>query len=230
MFRRSRSDAVSTVTRPDCALRRGPVQWRMGDSRTAARVAGVVLAAGASRRMGRDKLLLDIDGQTLLRGSVERALRAQLAPVVVVLGPDGAMARRELDALDVQIELNPSPGAGMGGSLRIGLAALAPEVAAAVIMLPDMPLVTTGMLEALVERYRTGSAPLVVSEYGEVTAPPVLFDRALFPELAAATGDSAGRETVRRHRGEAHVLRWPSATFVDLDRPEDYDRIRRSIR
>jgi molybdenum cofactor cytidylyltransferase len=187
-------------------------------------VAGLVLAAGASTRMGLNKLLLELEGTSLLRRAASRALDARLEPVVVVLGYEAERARRELHGLDVQITLNSSYRLGLSGSLRAGITALPDHVAAAVVLLADMPFVTSHMLATLVDRFRRGSAPLVISEYDGAYAPPALYRRSLFRDLMGARGDSAGRETIRRHRAEADVVRWPAWAVRDIDTPEDYSQ------
>jgi molybdenum cofactor cytidylyltransferase len=187
-------------------------------------VAGVVLAAGASTRMGLNKLLLELDGTSLLRRAATRALDAGLTPVLVVLGYEAERARRELHGLDVQVTVNASYRLGLSGSLRAGIAALADDVGAAIVILADMPFVTSHMLAALVDRFRHGSAPLVISEYDGAYAPPALYRRSLFRELMTASGDSAGRETIRRHRAEADVVQWPAWAMRDIDTHEDYSR------
>ena len=96
-------------------------------------------------------------------------------------------------------------------------------------MLADMPLVTAAMLRALVERCRKSGAPLVASRYGaEVNAPPILYDRRLFGELRNMDA-RCGREVVRRHRHEAVEVEWPAVAARDLDRPDDYEWIRRVL-
>ncbi len=192
-------------------------------------VAGVVLAAGASTRMGRNKLLFALEGSSVLRRAVGRAIEAGLDPVVVVLGHEAERARRELDGLAVQIALNPGYEEGITGSLRTGIAALPADAAAAVVLLADMPFVTGDMLAMLVQRYRGRTAPLVISEYDGVHAPPMLYDRSLFPELLATSGERCGREVVRRHRHEAAVVAWPASALEDLDVPADYERIRAEL-
>jgi molybdenum cofactor cytidylyltransferase len=204
-----------------------PVQWRMPDAdRMSAVVAGVVLAAGASTRMGRNKLLLKLEGMTLVRRAAVRAVEAGLTPVIVVLGHDAVQTRAELDGLSVIVEVSGGYQEGTAASLRTGIGALAPHVGAVVVMLADMPLVTPEMLATLVERYRKGTAPLVVSNYDGVAAPPVLYDRCLFSELLASTGDRAGREIVHRHRAAAEIVHWPASALRDLDLPADYEQLR----
>jgi molybdenum cofactor cytidylyltransferase len=193
-------------------------------------VAGVVLAAGVSRRMGGpNKLLLRLEGETVLRRTARRAVAAGLDPVLVVLGDDAEQARAELEALRCRAVRNPEPARGMNASIRCGIAALPPEAIAAVVLLADMPLVSAEMVAQLVERYRAGQAPLVVSDYAGVLAPPMLYGRGLFPELGALDGDGCGKRVVKRHRGEAAVLSWPAASLADLDEPGDYERVRAQL-
>jgi molybdenum cofactor cytidylyltransferase len=89
-----------------------------------------------------------------------------------------------------------------------------------------MPLVTTAMIATLVERYRTSGAPLVISDYGGVNAPPMLYDRSLFDELLSMQGEGCGKQVVKRHRAEALSVVWPQEALTDLDVPEDYDRVK----
>ncbi len=189
-------------------------------------VAGVVLAAGASTRMGENKLLFDLGGEALVRRSVGRATAAGLDPVVVVLGHDADRVRSKLAGLPCRTVVNPDYARGINASLKTGIATLPAETTAAVVMLADMPFVTTQMIATLVERYRAGSAPLVVSDYEGVNAPPMLYDRSLFPELLQMEGEGCGKQVVRRHRAAAAVARWPAAALTDLDVPGDYDRVR----
>jgi molybdenum cofactor cytidylyltransferase len=148
---------------------------------------------------------------------------------LVVLGHEAEHARRELDGLAVRTTLNPVYEEGINGSLRAGIAALPADVQAVVVMLADMPFVTSDMLVTLVRRFRSGSTPLVISEYDGVTAPPMLYRRSLFPELLAMAGEGCGREVVRRHRHEADVVAWPGSALEDLDVPDDYERIRTQL-
>jgi molybdenum cofactor cytidylyltransferase len=195
----------------------------VGAERTG-RVAGVVLAAGASTRLGTNKLLLWLDSEPLVRRVARLALEAGLSPVVVVLGHETERVAAALDGLAVETVVNPAFGAGMAGSLKLGIARVPADCAAAVVLLADMPFVTAAMVAALVARFRGGTEPLVLSLYGEVQAPPTLYARTLFPALAEA-GDGGGRQVVLDHRSEAAELRWPAAALVDIDHPADAARL-----
>lgn len=187
-------------------------------------IAGILLAAGTSSRMGRNKLLFEVAGECLLRRSARLALEGGLSPLVVVLGHEPEKAWREIEDLPCRRALNPLYEQGINSSLKSGVMAVPPEPRAAMVLLADMPFVTPEMIAALIARYRATEAPLVISDYEGVNAPPMLYDRSLFSELLTMTGEGCGRQVVKRHRHEAEVLAWPTAALADLDVPEDYEK------
>jgi len=182
----------------------------------------VILAAGASRRMGRNKMLLELDGESLVRRAAQRALAAGLSPVVVVIGHEADRLRAQLKGLPLQLAVNPDYTGPTSGSLHRGLDVLGADVEAVVVMLGDMVRVTIETLAMLVAAARGTDAPLVVSRYGDVTAPPLLFRRALFGELLAWTGEGCGKAVVQAHRREAMYVERPEALLADVDTPEDF--------
>src|SRR2546429_7807773 len=186
------------------------------------RVGGVILAAGASRRMGagRNKMLLQLEGESLLRRAARRALAAGLSPVIVVLGHEADKARAELQGLSCESVVNPDFTGPTSVSLHLGLEQLGSDVVAAVVMLGDMVRVTEQMLAGLVAAARGSQAPLVVSRYGDVTAPPLLFRRALFGELLAWSGEGCGKTVVKAHRAEAAHPGWRARLPNDGGNPE----------
>jgi molybdenum cofactor cytidylyltransferase len=194
-------------------------------------VAGVVLAAGTSTRMGSNKLFLEMDGETIVHRAVRRAIEAGLNPVIVVVGHEADRTREAIETLPCQPVFNPNFEAGVNSSLRAGIFAVSETTAqAAVVILADMPFVTTEMIATLVDEYQQGTAPLVVSDYEGVNAPPVLYDRSLFPELAMSEGQGCGKHVVKRHRDEARRVAWPAAALADLDVPEDVERLKATAR
>jgi molybdenum cofactor cytidylyltransferase len=189
-------------------------------------IAAVVLAAGTSSRMGQNKLLMALDGEPLVRRAVGRAAKAGFAPLIVVLGYQADRVQQALDGIDYQPVVNAEYERGVNSSLRAGIqVASESNAGAAVVVLADMPLVTTAMLETLVERYRQGTAPLVISDYDGVNAPPLLYDRSLFGELATSEGQGCGKHVVKKHRHEAESVSWPVDALTDLDAPEDFQRV-----
>jgi len=192
------------------------------------RVAGLVLAAGASRRMGRNKMLLELEGEALVRRAARRAVAAGLSPVVVVLGHEADRARAALAGLPVEVALNADFTGPTSTSLHAALDWLGADVDAAVVLLGDMVRVSEAALAELVHRACTSDAPLVVSRYGDVTAPPLLFRRSLFGELLAWTGEGCGKAVVQAHKHEAlYVDRGPEM-LEDIDTPEDFQQAQNS--
>ncbi len=198
-------------------------------------VAGVVLAAGSSVRMGRNKLLLDLDGESVARRAVRTACDAGLDPVVVVTGHDRAAVEAELRDMSCRAVHNDDHAQGQHTSVRAGVAALDNDAApgggcsAAIVILADMPFVTAAMLRGVAERHAATGAALVVSRYGgDTTAPPILYGRRLFAELARVDR-RCGRRVIDRHRADAVVVDWPRRAMRDLDRPSDYADARRAL-
>jgi molybdenum cofactor cytidylyltransferase len=188
-------------------------------------IAGIVLAAGASRRMGANKLLLPIAGETLVRRACGRALAAGLEPLIVVLGYESDRVRAALSGLDCLFALNSELGSSMSSSLHRGIEALPATTEVAVVMLADMVNVTEHMLRALTARAATSAAPLVSSRYAGTLAPPVLFRRALFSELLGSTGEGCGKAVVERHKANALFIDWPPAALIDVDTPEEFAQL-----
>jgi molybdenum cofactor cytidylyltransferase len=164
----------------------------MPGDRSSSPVAGVVLAAGVSSRMGRNKMFLEIGGETLLHRAVRVAVDASLSPLIVVLGHEADRARALVADLACEPIVNANYLEGIQSSVRAAVEALPDTACAAVVLLADMPLVTSEMIATLVGRYRDGDAPLVVSIYGDVNAPPTLYDRSLFRELSTLAGHGCG--------------------------------------
>lgn len=186
------------------------------------RAAGIALAAGASTRMGRTKQLLDVDGEPMVRQAVRTMRDAGLAPVIVVLGHDAARVREALQGMDCTFVENADFTGPTSTSLHAGIGALPADVAAFVVLLADMVRVTTPMVRALVDTLDVEARPLAVSRYGDVLAPPLLFRRALWPELLAWHGEGCGKAVVKAHLAEASVHDWPAAALADVDTPDDY--------
>ncbi len=190
-------------------------------------IAGIVLAAGRSTRMGVNKLLLRIEGETLVGRAARTALDAGLDPVLVVLGHEADLVARELEGIRCATVANPRHALGLATSLDAGVAAVPADASAALVLLADMPLVTAAMIRALVERHRDTGAALVASRYGAVVAPPALYARPFFAELRGAEGEGRGREVLARHASEVAWVDWPEDALADVDEAADVEQARR---
>jgi CTP:molybdopterin cytidylyltransferase MocA len=187
-------------------------------------VSAVVLAAGASTRMGAHKLLLPLAGEPIVRRTVRQVCEAGFDDVLVVLGRDPEGVRAALEGLACRFAWNPDYETGLGSSFRVAVAHLDTSEAA-LFALADQPFVTSGDYRAVLDASRGSPAPIVSVRFGGVTAPPHLFARALFPELT--TLERGARPVLERHADQAVVLDLPAAHLVDIDTPDDYARAQR---
>ncbi len=188
--------------------------------------AGVVLAAGASRRFSGTvpKQLVELDGEPLVRRAARRALESRLGSVIVVVGHRAAEVRRAVADQPVEVVENPNWQEGQSGSVRAGLAAIAEEAAAAVFIPCDQPFLTAELIDRLLDAHAASGAPIAVPAYRGRRGSPVLIARPLFPELARITGDAGGRQLFGRHR-VVEVDLEEERPLLDFDTREGWSRL-----
>ena len=189
-------------------------------------VSAVVLAAGGSTRMGRQKLLLPLAGEPIVRRTVRQVAGAGFDDLLVVVGHDSQNVLEALDGLAFRYVLNAEFATGMGSSFRTAVGALA-ESEAAMFALADQPFVSAADYRRLLETYRTEHPGIVSVRYGDVTAPPHLFDREFFPELARL--EHGARPVLQTHRFRTTILQFEPEMLLDIDTPGDYERARALI-
>ncbi len=189
-------------------------------------VACIVLAAGGSTRLGSPKQLLGYGGRTLLRRAAETALATGCRPVIVVLGSGADRLRSELTGLDVRVVENPDWQRGMGGSVRLGMAALVghEETDAVLLTLCDQPLVGAVELRQLTDAWGKGGAcSITAAAYHGTLGVPAVLGREHFAELAALPDASGAKPILQRHAGQVIPVPMPEAA-VDIDTREQYER------
>jgi molybdenum cofactor cytidylyltransferase len=188
----------------------------------APKVAAIVLAAGRSTRMGRNKLMVDLKGAPLLLHAVDAALASRARPVIVITGHDSDTARASLQGRAVSIVHNPDYENGLSTSLRCGLAALPPDVGAALVCLGDMPKVGAALLDRLIEAFNpVEGRAICVPTWNGKRGNPVLWGRQLFQEMAALTGDVGAKHLMAEH--PELVVEVPAeddGILADVDTPE----------
>ena len=189
-------------------------------------IAGIVLAAGLSRRMGRPKLLLDWGGKPVVRRAVERVKAGGMDEIVIVLGHEGQAIREALKGLPVRFVENPEPEAGQASSIACGVSALGPAAGAALIALGDQPALPPEVIPRLLQTFHETGKAIVAPLYRGVQGNPVLFAAAVFPELRALTGDRGARSVVEKDPARVALVSFDLAMPADLDTFEDYERLR----
>ncbi|HTY78977.1 MAG TPA: nucleotidyltransferase family protein [Candidatus Bathyarchaeia archaeon] len=188
--------------------------------------AAIVLAAGLSRRMGRPKLLLTLEGRPVIRHTVERMLAAGLSDVIVVVGPEHEAIRQALEGLPVRLAVNPTPEAGQASSVRRGIQAVSPLATVALIALGDQPWVSADVIHRLLAALAAPGKRIAAPRYADGLGNPVLFAADVFPELLALTGDRGARAVVEKDASRLAVVDVAQAMPRDLDTPEDYERLK----
>ncbi len=178
--------------------------------------AGVILAAGAGRRFGGGiKQLARHDGEPLVRRACRTALDAGLAPVLVVLGAHADVVGDALRDLDVIPIHNARWEDGMGTSLACAIRALDETVVDVAVLLADQPLITPAHVRALTAARLAAAADLAATDTGATLGVPAVFARALFPTLAALTGDRGARDLIARTDRRVTVPFAPAAVDID---------------
>ena len=189
-------------------------------------IAGVVLAAGLSRRMGRRKLLLDLGGQPVIRLAVEGVAAAGVDDLVLVMAPAHSERAAALTGIRHRVAVNPAPETGQAGSVVAGIAALGPAVRAALIALGDQPAVPRAVPVGLLTAYRATARAIVAPRYREGRGNPVLFDVSVFPELLRLTGDAGARGVIDADPARVALVSFDLPMPPDIDTPEDYETLR----
>ncbi|MCC6629159.1 MAG: nucleotidyltransferase family protein [Chloroflexi bacterium] len=192
-------------------------------------IAGVVLAAGASSRLGRPKQLLPFRGRPLLEATLARVAQAQLDDVVVVLGGSAAEVMAQVRFGAARPVINSAYQNGQATSLRAGLAVIEGNADAVVFLLGDQPLQSVAVIDRLIAAFHAGAGPIVAPAYGGVRGNPVLFARATYPLLQALTGDQGARPLLRQRPDLVHdVAVDESAPPADIDTWDDYRAVLRA--
>jgi molybdenum cofactor cytidylyltransferase len=189
--------------------------------------AGIILAAGASRRMGEPKQLLEIGGRPLLELAVAAACASRLDEVVVVLGARADEITAAVDLGRARVVVNPDYQQGLSTSLRAGIASLGAEVSRAVVMLGDQPDVNAAMLDRLLDLQEASALPAAALSFEGLLHPPMVLAREMWSGLDALRGDVGLRAVVRAHPELVAALpaERPGGHPVDIDTPEDFEKL-----
>ncbi|RYU97285.1 nucleotidyltransferase family protein [Emticicia agri] len=190
----------------------------------------VILAAGASSRMGVPKQLLHIDGLSLIKRMTEMAMDTPCYPVVVVLGANRQLIRKELERMPITIIDNPQWENGMSSSLKMGLVGsymTFKELEAVIFLTVDMPLVSVELIQKMIEKAeivaedRKESPDIVACKYNGQIGIPVLFKRKMFNQLLELKGDNGAKKVILANKEHTATIDFPEGK-IDLDTMEEY--------
>jgi len=185
-------------------------------------VPAILLAAGASRRLGTPKQALLWEGETLLHRAARVALEAGFSPVIVVVGAAAEVSRQALGSLEVQVVSNPEWEEGMGASIRAGMGALPQQANGVLLLVCDQPALSVGHLQALLRHHEAGQVRVIASVYSGVRGVPALFPGPWFAKLHALSGDKGARGLLLGP--EVLEVPFPEGE-LDVDTPLDFASI-----
>ncbi|WP_020481316.1 nucleotidyltransferase family protein [Methylomonas sp. MK1] len=184
-------------------------------------VHAIILAAGASSRMGSPKQLLIWQDRPLLAHALTNAQSVLADRVVVVLGANAEAIKAAVDLDGISVALNPDWADGMAGSIRAGIEALPATAGAVLLMLCDQPLINAAHLQNLLRAWQQAPECIVASQYAESFGVPAVFPAEFFQQLASLTGDRGAKSLLAKL--DSHLVKIPlPEAELDIDNSEDY--------
>ena len=187
------------------------------------RVTGVILAAGASRRLGRPKQLLPYGSGVLLDAVLATARASDFSQIVLTLGGAAADVRRLVDTSGCDVVENPDYSTGCSSSIAAAIPAIHPETDVLVLLLADQPGVRTESIRLLLEG--RGEREIAVCRYDDGIGHPFAFARSIFPALAGMHGDKAVWKLLEQRAADVAEVTIPGLIPLDVDTQEDYDNV-----
>ncbi len=191
----------------------------------------VILAAGASTRMGRPKQLLPLNGQPLLLHTVDEALSTSVSNVVVVLGSDPDTYQDLLETYPVRVVVNDAWQNGIGSSIKSGLTAIQKrmkDVDAVLFLVGDQPAISFEYLCRMINMYHNSSMNLIASGYAGTYGVPALFGREFFDDIMNIQDSDGAKAVLRKNESVLNIIDCPEGA-VDIDTPQDYAAFRRQF-
>ncbi len=190
-------------------------------------VAAIILAAGASRRMGQPKQLLPYRGQTLLRYVIQCAIASSCSPVIVILGANAEQIEPEISRLPIKIVKNTEWNEGISSSIRCGITYVQEQflnIDAVVFLTCDQPFVSARIIEQLIDVYNSTNKFIIASNYGKATGIPALFTCHFFSKLMDLQGDRGAKKIINQYQYLVHQIDFPGGA-IDLDTLENYQKL-----
>jgi len=190
-------------------------------------VPGIILAAGKSRRMGKNKLLLPFRGKPLLQHVIDTAVSSSLSPIILVLGADREAIRPRINPGDARIIVNKDFARGYGSSLQAGLKALNSPCAGAMFLLGDQPLVATATIEKLIAAFLAEPERWVAPQYLGRRGNPVITPSSWFEGIFSLTGDVGPRAHLKDPAARLKLVEVEDKGVIfDIDSPKDYKHLK----
>lgn len=196
-------------------------------------ISAVVLAAGCSSRMGKDKLLVPLNSGTVLGHTINNVLISEIDEVFVVLGHRASEKEKYVknNFEDLKTVINEDYHQGLSSSVRKGLDAVNSDCQAVIFCPGDLPLVSPAVVRGLIQLFQEQQCPVVYPEYMGIRGNPVLFSKEVFPLFENLSGDEGGRSIIIHSEKRACILKTDcEGVLRDIDTPEDLLKIRSKMK
>ncbi len=197
------------------------------------KTAAIILAAGASKRLGHPKQLVMFADETLLERTVKRALNSPLRKIIVVLGKSAERFQKLLQPYNVEIAINQNWSAGISSSIAVGLKRLDEQVSftatvfdSALFLTCDQPFLTAELITQILQKYASTKSPIIASAYADCLGIPALFNSKLFPELLKLEGDRGAGVLIKKYKNSVSSIPFPAGE-IDVDTEADLKFIQR---
>lgn len=196
-----------------------------------ASVAAVILAAGQSKRIGKNKLLADIDGEPLALKAIRAAIVSKASPVFVVTGYQADALEVELENLDINIVYNPNYRTGIKTSIDIGLKSV-PDFCDGALLLPaDMPNVTPELLNKMIAKIKKKTEKqLIVADKNGIKSNPVIWSKALYDKADLAAENADVRPIFMEHSDYTTSVKASDDELLDVNFQSDLDRVQKAFK
>lgn len=202
----------------------------MTDAETSKNIGIIVLAAGASRRMGQPKQLLPWGTKTVLAHAITQVLGAGAITSCVVLGSDHQQIAKSIAPTGVPTVFNPNWEQGMGTSIAAGLQWLLdqhPELDGVLVQLCDMPLVVTSHLKALIQALNNPT-DILITAYTDTQGVPAIFGKAHFNSILELRDETGAKSIIQTHKEQVGKVAFPGP-YRDIDTLEAYESIKKEV-
>ncbi|TAE56144.1 MAG: nucleotidyltransferase family protein [Nostocales cyanobacterium] len=187
----------------------------------------IILAAGASTRMGSPKQLLNYQGENLVNRTIKKAIASVCDPVILVLGANAENIRHQIHESKITIIENQDWNLGMSASLKCGITEINtnyPHLEAVIITVCDQPFLEVEIINKLVISYQETNKPIIACEYADTLGVPVLFSKKYFQKLANLTQDMGARKLIKTYKSDVFSIPFPLGK-IDIDTPQDYQQL-----
>ena len=190
-------------------------------------IVAVILSAGESRRMGRPKALLPIDGQTFIERIVAALKQTKVGKIIVILGHNARELQSKISHLPVEILINTDYKLGQLSSLQLAVRNLQPDLDCdgMLVHLVDHPYLAPALVEEMIRRFYETRKRIIVPKFHGKRGHPVIFSNALFDEILSAPMEEGAKAVVNAHRAETlEIETEEEGIAVDIDTPELYQQ------